>query len=257
MLFLLKKLGKTLLLPPGGLVLVAALGAWLVLRGGASPAARKAGWALILASIGALWLLSVPVVAESLSRAVERYPAFEPSRQTGAQAIVILGGGSARFAPEYGGPAASFELLERLSYGASLAHRTGLPVLISGDLAQAPAMRAVLQRDFGIEPRWIVGDSLDTFTDAQLSFGLLHPAGITRVVLVTSSNHEWRAAHEFMSTGLEVLPAPVHVWAAHAHEASDYVPQPLALVESTEALNEMVGDLVRRAFAATHLRRHT
>ena len=257
MLFLLKRLGKTLLLPPAGFLLVAALGAWLVLRSSSSRAARKAGWGLILAGIGALWLLSMPVVAELLSRSVEHYPALDPSRQTQAQAIVILGGGSSRFAPEYGGLAASFELLERLSYGASLAHRTGLPVLISADPPQAAAMRAVLQRDFGIEPRWVVADSHDTFTDAQLSLGLLHPAGIARIALVTSSNHEWRAAHEFMSSGFEVLPAPVHVWVSHAHEAADYIPQAVGLVESTEALNEMLGDLVRRVLAATHLRRHS
>ena len=31
---------------------------------------------------------------------------------------------------------------------------------------------------------------------------------------------------------------------------------PLALLRSTEAVNEMPGDAVRRVFAATHLRRH-
>ena len=35
-------------------------------------------------------------------------------------------------APEYGGPAAGPGLLERLSYGAYVARRTGLPVLVSG-----------------------------------------------------------------------------------------------------------------------------
>jgi uncharacterized SAM-binding protein YcdF (DUF218 family) len=102
-----------------------------------------------------------------------------------------------------------------------------------------------------------VSDSRDTFTDAQLSSQLLRPDGIASVALVTSSNHEWRAAQEFESCGFKVVPAPVHVWAPHSHEPSDYLPDPAALVESTEALNEVLGDVVRRVFAATHLRRHS
>ncbi|HEV2285709.1 MAG TPA: ElyC/SanA/YdcF family protein, partial [Steroidobacteraceae bacterium] len=196
MFFLLKRLIKTLLLPPAAPLLLAGLGAWLVLRsGGVSPAARKAGWALLLGGLGALWVLSTPVVADALTRAAEHYPALDLTRPLRAQAIVILAGGEARSAPEYDGPAAGFELLERVSYGAYLARRTGLPVLISGAPAEAAAMRAVLARDFAITPRWIVSDSRDTFTDAELSRALLRPAGIARVALVTSSNHEWRAAH--------------------------------------------------------------
>lgn len=93
MFFLLKRLGKTLLLPPAGPLLLAALGVWLVLRGGgASPAARKAGWALILAGLGTLWVLSTPVVADALTRLAERYPALDLRQPLRAQAIVILAG---------------------------------------------------------------------------------------------------------------------------------------------------------------------
>jgi uncharacterized SAM-binding protein YcdF (DUF218 family) len=257
MFFLLKRLLKTLLLPPAGPLLLVALGVWLVLRRGASPAARKAGWACILGGVVSLWVLATPVVAEALTRAAEGYPALDPAQPLHAQAIVILAGGEARTAPEYGGPAAGGVLLERVSYGGYLARRTGLPVLISAPAREALAMRVVLGRDFGIEPRWVVSTSRDTFTDAQLSSQLLRPDGIASVALVTSSNHEWRAAREFESCGLNVVPAPVHVWAPRAREPSDYLPDPAALVESTEALNEVLGDVVRRVFAATHLRRHS
>jgi uncharacterized SAM-binding protein YcdF (DUF218 family) len=257
MFFLLKRLLKTLLLPPAGPLLLASLGVWLALRRGASPAVRRAGSACILGGIVSLWLLATPVVADVLTRLAERYPALDPGQPLRAQAIVILAGGEGRIAPEYGGPAAGFELLERVSYGGYLARRTGLPVLISGSAREALAMRAVLGRDFGIEPRWVVSTSRDTFTDAQLSAQLLRPDGIASVALVTSSNHEWRAAHEFLSSGLQVVPAPVHVWAPYPHQPSDYLPEPLALLRSTEAVNEVIGDLVRRVFAATDLRRHS
>lgn len=256
MFFTLKALLKAMALPPTGPLLLAACGAWLALRRRAGDAARRAGWACLLTGLATLWLLSTPVVAEGLVRLAGRYPALELTRPLRAQAVVILGGGSERIAPEYGGPALADELIERVSYGAFLARRTGLPVLISGARPEALAMRVVLARDFGITPRWVVSDSRDTFTDAELSAALLRPDGISRVALVTSSEHEWRAAHEFMSTGFEVEPAPVHVWAPHPHRPTDFLPGGLALHHSAAALNELLGDVVRRVFAVTHLRRH-
>jgi uncharacterized SAM-binding protein YcdF (DUF218 family) len=257
MLFTLKALLKSLALPPTGPLLLAACGAWLALHRGAGARARRAGWACVLTGLATLWLLSTPVVAQGLMRLAGRYPALDLTRPLRAQAIVILGGGSERYAPEYGGAALADALLERVSYGAFLARRTGLPVLISGAPPEALAMRAVLTRDFAITPRWVVGDSRDTFTDAELSSALLRPDGISRVALVTSSEHEWRAAHEFMSTGLTVEPAPVHVWAPNPRRPTDFLPGALALHDSAAALNELLGDAVRRLFAATDLRRHS
>jgi len=252
----LKKLLGTLLLPPAGPLLLAALGVWLLARRGSGGVARKAGAALAVASLAALWLLSTPAIADGLTRLAEHYPALDLNRPVRGQAIVILGGGTARTAPEYGGPAVGFELLERVSYGAYLARRTGLPVLVSGSAHEALAMRATLARDFGITARWVNGESYDTFDDAQLSARLLKADRIGRIVLVTSSNHEWRAAQEFGSTGLAVEPAPVHVWAPHSHVFRDYLPDAAGLLQSTEALHEIVGDLARPLLAATHLRRH-
>jgi uncharacterized SAM-binding protein YcdF (DUF218 family) len=246
----------TVLLPPGGLVLLGGAGLWLVARGRAGGAARASGWTLVIASLAALWLLSTPVVADGLTRLAERYPALDLSQPLRARAIVILGGGTERTAPEYGGPVAGAELLERVSYGAYLARRTGLPVLVSGSTREAPAMRATLARDFGISARWVDADSRDTFDDAQLSARLLRADGVARILLVTSSYHEWRAAQEFESTGIAVDPAPVHVWAQRPRALRDYLPDPTGLVESTEALHEILGDAVRPLLAATHLRRH-
>ena len=256
MLVTLKMFLGTVLLPPGGLALLAGVGLWLLARGRAGAAARAAGWTLVIASLAALWLLSTPVVAEGLTRLAERYPALDLSQPLRAQAIVILGGGTERTAPEYGGPAAGAELLERVSYGAYLARRTGLPVLVSGSTREAPAMRATLARDFGISARWVDADSRDSFDDAQLSARLLRADRIARILLVTSSCHEWRAAQEFESTGIAVDPAPVHVWAPRPRALKDYLPEPLGLLESTAALHELLGDVARPILAALHLRRH-
>jgi uncharacterized SAM-binding protein YcdF (DUF218 family) len=256
MLVALKMLLGTLLLPPGGPLLLAGVGVWLLARSRSGDGARRAALALAATGVVTLWLLSTPVVAEGLTRLTEHFPALDPGRPVRGQAIVILGGAEERWAPEYGEAAAGLELLERVSYGAYVARRTGLPVLVSGRAEEALAMRATLSRDFGITARWVNGASRDTFDDARLSAGLLKADRIERIVLVTSGNHEWRAAREFESAGLAVEPAPVHVWTPHAHVFGDYLPDAAGLSESREALHELVGDLARPLLAATHLRRH-
>jgi uncharacterized SAM-binding protein YcdF (DUF218 family) len=256
MLVALKTLLGTLLLPPGGPLLLAGAGLWLLARRKKGGGSTRAGWTLAATGLLALWLLSTPVIADVLTRLAEHYPALDLSRPVRGQAIVILGGGTARTAPEYGGPAAGLLLLERVSYGAYVARHTGLPVLVSGTPDEADAMRATLSRVFDITARWVDADSRDTFDNARLSARLLKADRIERIVLVTSSNHEWRAVQEFLSAGLEVEPAPVHVWWPDRRELPDYLPDAAGMWQSRQALHELVGDVARPLLAATHLRRH-
>lgn len=258
MFITLKTLLHTLLLPPAGPLLLAAVGAALI-AGSARPAARRTGWALLLAGLAALWLLATPLVADKLTQIAQRCPPLDLNRPPQAQAIVILGGGSpTEQAPEYRDePAAGGALLERLAYGAYLARRTALPVLVSGTALETLVMRASLERDFGVTTRWVENRSRDTFQNAQFSAPLLRAAGVRRVLLVTDADHEWRALQEFAATGLAVLPAPVGLYGRHRHGLAHYVPNPQALEDSTHALYELLGDLVRRALAALDLRRQT
>src|ERR1700756_4717322 len=121
MFIYLKSLARTLILPPGGPLILALVGLLLISR------YRKLGSALVLVGVVSLWLFSMPIVGEALERLSEGYPPLDPSRPVSAQAVVILGGGSIRRAPEYGGLAAAFETLERVNYGAFVARRTSLP----------------------------------------------------------------------------------------------------------------------------------
>lgn len=254
MLITLKMLLRTLVLPPAGLVILAALGTLLLL--GRARSVRRAGWALLFASLAALWLLSTPIVAEWLQRTVQRYPPLDLGQPVKADAIVILGGGEKRLsAPEYAGPAAGRGLLERLSYGAYLQRKTHLPVVVSGTASEALVMQATLMRDYGIQVTWADARSRDTFQNAQFSAQLLSANKLHRILLVTSAAHEWRAAQEFRSAGLEVVPAPTEVWEPPSEPRFRFVANGGDLQRSSEALYELLGDAVRRFFAATHLRR--
>ncbi len=255
MFITLKTLLRMLVLPPAGPLILALIGAWLAQRASAL-ATRRIGFGLLTVSLAGLWLLATPAVAEHLERAAERCPPLDLTQPVQAQAVVILGGGEFRkWAPEYGAPAAGVGLLERLSYGAYVARRTRLPVLVSGTAHEVLAMRVTLERDFGVEVRWAEAQSRDTFQNAQFSARLLHPEHVTRIVLVTSAAHEWRAVQEFTSAGFEVVPAPAGAWAAQSVDLIHYLPSAGGLEHSSDALYELLGDLARRFFAATHLRR--
>jgi len=251
MLLRIKTLAKGLILPPAGPILLAVLGVFLIKR---RPLAARI---CLILGLGSLWLLSTPVVSDALAGLAERYPPLDVRSTAGAQAIVILGGGGQRaFAPEYGGPAAEPELLERLNYGAYIARKTGLPVLVTGFHVEARAMHDTLLRNFGIDARWVDDQAYDTFQNASNSVRLLKADGVHRIVLVTRATHMWRSVHEFTDAGVEVVPASVGMLAPRDVGMSYFVPNPEALLRAHAAIYELLGEPVRAFLAASHLRRH-
>ncbi|HEX3846036.1 MAG TPA: YdcF family protein [Steroidobacteraceae bacterium] len=249
---LLKGLIRALILPPAGPLLLAVLGALLLER---SPRFAKL---CLIAGLGSLWMLSMPFFSDQLLKLAERCPPIDWRRAGDAQAVVILGGGGQRDrAPEYGGaPAVDPVLLERVSYGAYVSRRTGLPVLVTGAPTEAVAMRATLERNFGVQPRWVDARARDTFDNAENTARLLHAEGIHRIVLVTSSTHMARSVNEFTAAGFAVVPGPAGMYDRRDHDLAGYLPDPQALLRSHFAIYELLGEPVREFLAVTHLRRH-
>lgn len=247
----LKTLLKDLILPPAGPLFLALLGLLLL-----KIRPRLARICLIV-GIASLWLLSTPVVSDELTRLVEVYPPIDLRQAVNAQAIVILGGGGQRkLAPEYQGPAAEPLMLERLSYGAYIAKQTGLPILVTGFSLEARAMHDTLQRNFGIETRWIDNQAYDTFQNARNSARILMAENVHRIILVTRATHMRRSVEEFTDAGFEVIPAPVGMLAVRDFGLLNYIPNPDALMRSYMAVYELLGEPVRIFLSVTHIRRH-
>jgi uncharacterized SAM-binding protein YcdF (DUF218 family) len=247
----LKTLSRELILPPTGPLLLALIGLLLF------KARPRLSRIFVVTGVAALWLFSMPIVSDALTRIVERFPPVDLAQAQSAQAIVILGGGGQRgFAPEYGGPAAEPFLLERLTYGAYLSHKLGLPVLVTGFWTEATAMHDTLQRNFGIEARWVDSQAYDTYLNAKNSARLLQADGVHRIVLVTRATHMPRSVHEFTDVGFDVVPAPVGMFSEREVGIYRFLPTAEALDRSHAAVYEMLGEPVRRFLSATHLRRH-
>jgi uncharacterized SAM-binding protein YcdF (DUF218 family) len=256
--YVFKALARGLLLPPMGLLLLSVAGAVLL-----GFRHRRSGWTCLATGLGLLWLLGMPVVADSLTLLVQRYPAFDPTHVTPAQAIVILGGPGQRDpAPEYAGqPAPELELSDRLIYGAWLSRQTHLPILVTSDPLNARTMAVSLARDFQSPPRWVDSHAHDTYENARNSAQLLRADHVNSILLVTSSTHMLRSMHEFTATGLEVTAAPVEIL-ARSQETSkapyplfEYLPSAEGLLRSNRAVYELLGEPVRELLAFLHVRR--
>jgi len=240
MYFTIKALLRSLLLPPASPLLLALLGGLLLARG------KRLGAVFVSVALVLLWLCSTPIIADGMERLAERCPPLDLAKAIHAQAVVIIGGGEQRaFAPEYQGPAAMTGLLERLSYGAFVARRTGLPILVSGAPVEAHVMQVSLERDFSIATRWVENQSADTFENARLSARILKPIGITHIILITSASHMWRAMHEFQDAGFVVVPAPDVELAVRHDGIFRFVPSPTAMYRANLALYELIGEPMR------------
>ena len=230
-----------LLLPPGGLLVLGLIGLALVrshIRVGTSVAA----FALV-----SLLLLSTPIVSRSLLQTLED-PYADPLKDRGADAIVVLGGGSYAAAPEYGEDTVSTATLERLRYAAHLQRRTGKPLLVAGgspggriDSTEAHQMQAAL-KDFGIAVKWLESASTNTAENARHSQKMLKQAGIDSAFLVTHAWHMPRAKIAFQNAGLRVVPAPLGFKTAPRRLGPlDFVPAAAALNDSWHFFHEIAG----------------
>lgn len=219
-LFWLKKIVALTLLPPLSPLLVIACGLLLVRRH------KRTGQLTAWLGLTLALFFSAPTSVGWLARGLETAPPLTAQAAQRGQAIVILGAGKRRHAPEFGGETVNRLALERLRYGAKLARETGLPVLVTGgaptgDAPEAELMKTTLESDFGVPVRWAERTSRDTRQNAELSAIHLHAAGIQRILLVTHAAHMPRAQAEFEAQGFEAIPAPT-AWLS-GPDASDQV----------------------------------
>lgn len=243
--WILKKILSALVLPPGGPLVLAALGLLLLRRW------PRFGKTLAWSGLVLLWLLATPLVSHALMALVEDQPPLQPAAMKQAQAIVVLGGGSYFDAPEYGGDTAGSASLERIRYAARLARESGLPILVSGGAplggkAEGEVMREALERDFGVRVRWVEAQSFDTAQNAGLSAAVLHAAGVDSVLLVTHAFHMRRARAAFEQAGMRVVPAPTAYSTRGPFSLHYLLPGIRGLQLGHQALHEALGLLVQR-----------
>jgi uncharacterized SAM-binding protein YcdF (DUF218 family) len=236
---------KSLVLPPGGIILLLLLG-FLLVKG-------VLGRVVIFTGLVLLTLLSLPVVAERLIAGLEPYPALKPAQLSHAlaDAILILGSERYSWAPEYGGDTIGPRTLERVRYGAFLHRHTGLPVYVTAGSPPEEGtplgqlMAQVLEQECGIKVAGVEDRSRTTWENAEFSAPMLRRDGVRRVLLVTHAWHMPRALEAFRRTTLQVIPAPTAF--VHREDSqgryTDWLPSPAAFALSYFAIHEYLGQV--------------
>lgn len=245
MLFILKKIVSSLILPPTCLALLAFLGLWL------SRKHPKAGKTLIALSATTLIILSLPITGNALLQRLEALPPISETDLHKIQAIVVLGGGKNNQAPEYGfTDTVSSTSLERIRYAAYLQQMVDVPIIVTGGApfggrTEAEAMSEALLRDFHAKHVVVERLSNDTADNARNTAHLLNELGISRIALISQAWHLPRAAYAFERAGLAVYPAPTGFTRPEPELISLWLPQAGALDRSCTAIKEWLGVLAQ------------
>ena len=262
-----KPILTALVLPPVPLLALALVGLWRARR------QRRCGLGLALASIIALWLCSCEGAAGWLERTILQPPPAL-SAQARAEikaraahgtraAIVVLGGGVFRDAPELGTDDLQAPSLQRLRYGLWLGHETGIPVAMSGGagwilgdgttVSEASVAARIASQEFGAPLRWMESTSRDTRENALNTTALLVPQGVREIVLVTHGWHMPRALREFRAAAarqgvpLRIDPAPMGLAPRSDLPLLLWLPSGQGSHDVNIALREMLGMLLAPA----------
>jgi uncharacterized SAM-binding protein YcdF (DUF218 family) len=207
------------------------------------------GAVLCIGPLITLVIFSTGVGAKWLAATVENSAVpLASAKNSGAQAIVVLGSGRAKNAPEYGGrDTVNLAALGRLRYAAKLHRETGLPILVTGGTpdgsseSEASLMARALRDDFGVAAKWQEQGSDNTAQNAKYSAQQLQQAGVNRVLLVTDALHMPRSRAIFQRNGLQVVPAPTMFHSIGPLAPIDFIPKSHWLRLSAYAMHEWIG----------------
>ena len=251
-LLFLKPILTTLVVPPAGPLILVFIGLFLFYK--SRKVLKKLSFSLILTGSLCLWVMSCKDTALWLYEAfLPQYAPATLAQLKEAQVILVLGGGAENFDPAYVGPELSSAAYDRLRYGVYLSKLTGLPLAYSGgkgwgesknSVPEADIARATLKRDWSIELKYSENRSRDTRENADLSYTVLAPKGITHVVLVTHSKHMPRSVRNFRQAGFDIVPAPMGFLTPSASPILDALPSEGGLQNSRLILKELIGLLL-------------
>lgn len=244
---------EKLMLPPGGFILLSALGLILMRRH------RSAGVYMTATGLVLLYAASMPITAKVLLSWLEPGAALTENNLTNTiaaeqnikspQAIVILTAGRHYNTPDYSGDTTNAIGLERIRYGVWLARRTLLPILVSGGLGDevrpplAELSKKIIEDEYALPVRWVETQSRNTYENAKYSTEKLRADGIESIYLVTHAAHMKRSVKSFKEFGLDVYPAPTAFGSTGTFVKGlhSFLPDAAALNRTALVFHEWVG----------------
>ena len=254
-----KHLLGNLLLPPVPWLVLVLLGTWQMARrrrGGATAAVFGVILLWLSACSGTGYWLSKALLSPPPAVTPQRIEALRAQAKTGSKvAIVVLGGGTEPFAPEYGASNLAPSSAERLRYGVWLARATGLPLAFSGGVGwaqegtqnEAEVAQRIAKAEYGLNLQWAEAQSRDTRENAVRSVALLRAAGVQHLLIVTHDWHMPRALRAFRRAageGLVIEAAPMALADGYRMPRNAWLPSTQGITHVRRVLHELLGLLV-------------
>jgi len=245
MIYTIKFIYKTFLLPPGILIFLLILYSFY-LYGIKNRAYRGTALFTLL-----LYLCSIPLVGESAVNKLETKYAF-PGNLKG-DVIVMLGGGANIDTPALNGNGnLSASASSRLLACTELYNQLHVPIILSGGQVysftgnEAEIGRRMLI-NLGVKENDIIieNKSLNTEQNAENTAKILKDKGFAEPILVTSAFHMQRAVLLFERNKIQVVPYPCD-YKTNIHKivtSDDFIPNSEALSNLSTALKESIGIL--------------
>lgn len=245
MVYVIKFIYSTFILPPGCFILLFVLTGILTVK-----KSKKAG-ALILAVSMLFYISSTAVFGEGLIKSLE-HKYMPPSDITG-DVIVILGGGAYSDTPGINGPGSiSGYAANRVLTGIALYNKLHCPIIVSGGkVFKGTGEEALITKKIlmnaGIPEDKIMTDteSINTSQNASYSKKIISENGFNNPLLVTSAFHMPRAVKDFKKQGVDVTPYPADYTCSFNKSISlwDFVPTTDALTKTAMSVKEYLGML--------------
>jgi len=215
----------------------------------------RRGWCALLLAFCflLLWIPSTPAFSDYLLSSLEMdYSPQKITQYPEAGSIVILSGAVSKIGLERVRADANFD---RLLQGWRLykADKAEYIVVSGGNISwmtkrkarTGAARMAEMLRQLGVPEARIIseGKSRNTRENAVYTAQLLQDKGVDKVLLCTSALHLRRAKACFEQSGIHVVPVPAAYEYSFYKKASllDYLPQAMALENSTKCCKEYLG----------------
>lgn len=191
-----------------------------------------------------LYLISIRPVSDALLRPLEQSYTQPEKGISGADYIVILGGGTVY---RENNVTLGTDATKRMVEGYLLQKKTGLPIIFSGGSPlhkESPSEATVafeLLLNMGMEGNLIhlEDKSRNTYENAANIKNIYNPESI---ILVSSAYHMKRSVTVFKDMGFEIIPYPVDYKVEDlSYILLDYFPSMNALENSYHAMHEYIG----------------
>lgn len=215
---------------------------------------RLLGRYLIIGSTAFLYLISTPVISRLFIKVLENRYAVEGDLPRDCDAIVVLGGGGAGFAP----PMRYLEVNnagDRILHAARLFKMGYAPrIITTGGYSVGGRSNILTEGEQNARLLWEIGvDSSAVLIESAARTTAEHPSLVTaiidsmqlqkRIILVTSATHMTRSAGVFRKAGYTVYPAAADFRGngRFIENVNDFFPLASALDGATAAVHEVYG----------------